>query len=1383
MPASNDLRSRKAGMQRILPLLLGLMLLLIPAIAGVSLRSAQAFTNGQAASVVVGQVNFGSVSQYRANEPANIAFDSAGNLWVADYVDSRVLRFSPPFSNGMGANLAIGQSDLVSSTSATSQTGLYGPVSLTFDSSGNLWVVDHLNNRLLRYSPPFSTGMAANLVLGQSFYTTSLGQGTTSANSLYLPYDVRFDVLGNMWVSDCGNNRVLRYAPPFSNGMNANIALGQTTLAAATSGTAQNQLSCPEGLTLDSSGNLWVTDWYNNRVLRFGGTFSMGMNANLVLGQTSFTTSTAGNSASGLYGPFYLTTDSSGNVWVADSFNSRVVAFAPPFTNGMSATTIVGWPSFTGSGAYQAWFNYVTALAFDSSGNLWVTDAGNEALLRFPAPISSGEGPNLVIGQGQNTLTSPTGIAVDSSGNLWASDLDNDRVLQFTPPYTNGMNANIVLGQSSFTANTFAPSQSALGGPWGVTFDASGNLWVSDDSASRVMRYTPPFASGMSSNLVLGQSTFTADAPSTSQAGLNFSTYMAFDSSGNLWVSDTDNNRILRFNAPFSTGESASLVIGQSAFTTDGTGTTQTTLNAPFGIAFDSSGNLWVSDQVNSRILRFSPPFTNGMSANLVIGQTGFTTSTNGATQSTLHYPDGISFDPRGNLWVADYGNNRVLRFAPPFSTGMAANLVLGQPGFGTSAYAAGSMGFYAPRNVAFDSAGNLWVSDRFNNRVLQFACGAECPSTSLSMSYGLQGGGSPTGGPTLTYMLNGVPHTATLNAVTTTYNVDYGSTWSVTGTLSSSSASERWVTTQPTSGVATSTLAVLLTYYHQYNVRLGFNVTGGGTGYGSPGVTYSQFGSQIISSAGSTNWVDAGSTYTYQNPLQGSSSTERWITTANAGTVSSSAALSPTYYHQYAFTAPYSVSGGGSPSPPVLTASSFGSTLTATLSSSPQSLWLDAGASFSLTNPLGGSGATERWYTASATGKVASAVSSLVYFHQYLVSAGYSVVGGGSPSAPTLNSTALGASTSIALSSSSSQAWLDAGATYSIKNPLGSSTSTERWQTGAATAGTISSSTTLSPAYYHQFSLTVSYTIIGGGTPSAPSLSYTSAGAAAQSSLSTSQQTIWMDAGAQYSAANPLAGSTSSERWTAVSVSGSATASASLVFQYQHQFMVTFAPTDNSGTPIVPSNLTISIQGGGQQGIQGLSAWMNSGVSFTISQLTWHGVDVKPAQSPVTVSSATSVPIKALIYSATVKVTDFLGLPVSGAEVKMTLANGTTISGTTGGDGTFVAPSIPLGTYTATVSGIASSTQVKGDASKQAVANASVTFGTTSLGVVAGIVVVVALLAVFMLRRRSKGGAPVPTQAEKPAVVQPQAVKCPNCGTMVEPTDPFCPNCGAKVR
>jgi len=326
-----------------------------------------------------------------------------------------------------------------------------------------------------------------------------------------------------------------------------------------------------------------------------------------------------------------------------------------------------------------------------------------------------------------SSFNNPIGLAFDSAGNLWVADSGNNRVLNYSSSSfgINRPNATTVLGQSSFTAGGFSTTATTLRAASALTFDSSGNLWVADEDNSRILEYAPPFTAGQASSLVLGQSSFTTGGTGTNTTTINTPDALAFDSSGNLWVSDQGNNRILEYTPPFTKGQAASLVLGHSSFTQASPGTNTTALNNPISVIFDSSGNLWVSDQNNNRILRYSPPFVNNTAANLVIGQTSFTTGTAGTSTSMLNNPANIAFDSSGNLWVADDGNNRILEYKYPFSNGTSASLVLGQANFTSNGI---NNGFSNPsasslndvNGIAFDKSGNLWVADSGNNRVLR---------------------------------------------------------------------------------------------------------------------------------------------------------------------------------------------------------------------------------------------------------------------------------------------------------------------------------------------------------------------------------------------------------------------------------------------------------------------------------------------------------------------------------------------------------------------------------------------------------------------------------------------------------------------------------------
>ncbi len=347
-----------------------------------------------------------------------------------------------------------------------------------------------------------------------------------------------------------------------------------------------------------------------------------------------------------------------GAMFISDSSNQRVLEYLPPFTTGMSASVVFGQPDFTTSGQN-------------------VTQSG---------------------------MGNPEATAFDGSGNLWSGDFYFGRVIEFVPPFSNGMNASLVIGQPNFTTNGgssgIPASQSNMNNVVGVAFDGACNLWAGDFTNNRILEFAPPFANGMNASLVIGQTDFTSNGAATTATGLNLPQFITFDAKGNLWVSDYANNRVLEFKAPLSTGETASLVIGQTDFTSSESGTTQSTLAAPFGVAFDSDGDLWVADSVNNRALEYVAPFSSGMNASVVIGQPDFISSNAVTTQNGLASASDVKFDSAGNLYVADPNNNRVLIFEPPLTTGMNASVVIGQPNFTSSTAATSVNGLTGPLGV-----------------------------------------------------------------------------------------------------------------------------------------------------------------------------------------------------------------------------------------------------------------------------------------------------------------------------------------------------------------------------------------------------------------------------------------------------------------------------------------------------------------------------------------------------------------------------------------------------------------------------------------------------------------------------------------------------------
>jgi sugar lactone lactonase YvrE len=369
--------------------------------------------------------------------------------------------------------------------------------------------------------------------------------------------------------------------------------------------------------------------------------------AALVLGQPDFIHNAPGISATAMNTPMGVAVDpTTDKVFVADTYNSRVLRFASysDLSKGAAAEGVLGQADFThnsinrGGSAAANTLGYPIAVAVDGAGRLWVAD-GNHRLLRFDnaAGKENGADADGVLGQADfthnsynrggsvaaNTLASPSGVAVDSSGRLWIGDSENNRILRFdsAPGKENGADADGVLGQADFTHNSSNRggdvAANTLYRSWGIAVDGGGRLWVADNINHRVLRFDAAAgkANGANADGVLGQANFTSrDRNRGGNVAANTLAVpdgVAVDSFGRLWVADSDNNRILRFDSAASKvdGAAADGVLGQADFTINsfnrGGSVAANTLAVPICVAVDFSGRLWVADTNNHRVLAY----------------------------------------------------------------------------------------------------------------------------------------------------------------------------------------------------------------------------------------------------------------------------------------------------------------------------------------------------------------------------------------------------------------------------------------------------------------------------------------------------------------------------------------------------------------------------------------------------------------------------------------------------------------------------------------------------------------------------------------------------------------------------------------------------------
>jgi uncharacterized protein (TIGR03437 family) len=279
-------------------------------------------------------------------------------------------------------------------------------------------------------------GTSADLVIGQFdmnrvfINTPSNDPNVRGRSSLLLPVDVEVDPAGNVWVSDFGNGRVLRFPKPFDN-------------------------RPPPGAAAE---------------------------ADLVLGQFDFTSYNNDATALTMRGPWGLRFSSQGSLFVADTPHNRVLQFDPPFQNGKAASRVFGQPDFVSKAAGNAAnrFNSPTGISFDTSDRLYVCDSSNNRLMIFGDVRLSGGDPSAVATIGG--LRSPLSVHVSvRTGEVWVADTNNNRVLRLKPF------DRLSIGDTT-------PIQTIpVAGPLGVEEDAFGNLFAAD-SFNRVAVHFPLLA-------------------------------------------------------------------------------------------------------------------------------------------------------------------------------------------------------------------------------------------------------------------------------------------------------------------------------------------------------------------------------------------------------------------------------------------------------------------------------------------------------------------------------------------------------------------------------------------------------------------------------------------------------------------------------------------------------------------------------------------------------------------------------------------------------------------------------------------------------------------------------------------------------------------------
>ncbi len=590
--------------------------------------------------------NFGSVdgtgSVARFYNPAGVATDSSGNVYVADTNNFTIRKITPA---GVVTTLAGLAGSFGSVDGAGSAARFYYPIGVATDSSGNVYIGDSGSGTIRKITP---AGMVTTLAgLAGSFGSVD---GTGSAARFNTAYGVATDSSGNVYVADRGNCTVRKVTP--SGAVTTLAGLAGACGSADGTGSAA-RFSGPAGVAIDSIGNVYVADSLNSTIRKITPSGAVTTLAGLAGNPSLIPPNVDGiGSAARFSFPAGVATDSLGNVYVADSLNSTIRKITPAAV----VTTLAGPPGNPGSAdgtGSASRFRNPAGIAIDTSGNVYIADSYNETIRKItPAgAVTTLAGLPVTFGSADGTgsaarFNNPSGVATDSSGNVYVADYNNSTIRKITPA---GAVTTLAGLAGSLGSVDGTGSAARFRNPSAVATDSSGNVYVADYNNSTIRKITP---AGVVTTLA-GLAGIIGSADGTgSAAQFNLPNGVATDSSGNIYVADSGNATIRKITPAGAVTTLAGLTgtIGSA----DGMGSAAQ-FNNPSGVATDSSGNVYVTDRGNSTIRKITPAGTVTTLAGVALTRASVDGTGNAAR---LYHPNALVIDSSGNVYIADTTNN-----------------------------------------------------------------------------------------------------------------------------------------------------------------------------------------------------------------------------------------------------------------------------------------------------------------------------------------------------------------------------------------------------------------------------------------------------------------------------------------------------------------------------------------------------------------------------------------------------------------------------------------------------------------------------------------------------------------------------------------------------
>jgi hypothetical protein len=661
--------------------------------------------------------------------PDGVAVDAAGDLFIADNANNVIREVN--HTTGVITTVAgDGTQGYSGDGSKATAAELFGPVDVAVDTAGDLFIADSWNNRIREVN--HTTGVITT-VAGSSGWGDSGDNGPATAAELSGPTGVAVDAAGDLFVADTDNIRIREVN--HVTGVITTVAGDGTQGESGDHGQATTaELGFPEGVAVDGAGHLFIAD-------TGAAQYSGGQRIREVNLASGVITTVAGNGTAGYSGdngkataaelcnPQSVAVDSVGDLFIADQSNQRIREVN--HTTGV-ITTVAGNGSEGVAGDYAhataAELYNPAGVAVDAAGNIFIADTGNDHIREVNHATGiittvAGGGVNSSIGDnGPATaaeLGDPNAVAVDAAGDLFIADYSNDRVREVN--HATGVITTVAgNGTQGYSGDGYQATAAELAFPSGVALDSNGDIFIADSENDRIREVN--HATGVITT-VAGNGTwgYGGDNGPATTAELKGPTGVAVDATGDLFIADNQNNRIREVAGGVITTVAGN---GTQGYLGNNGQATAAELELPQSVALDSAGDLFIAEPGQSWILEVNR--STGVIA-LVAGNVNSPAGDGGdngpATEAGLDAPMSVAVDSAGDFFIADTYNNliREVNYATGVITTVAGNVTYGYSGDNGSASAAALAN---PFGVAVDAAGDLFIADSGNNRIREVASG-----------------------------------------------------------------------------------------------------------------------------------------------------------------------------------------------------------------------------------------------------------------------------------------------------------------------------------------------------------------------------------------------------------------------------------------------------------------------------------------------------------------------------------------------------------------------------------------------------------------------------------------------------------------------------------